>query len=92
MTSDQAQASVAAAQVNATLALVEQQRIANLIALTALSGNASIQESSYDEGATLASDGLHGLIEYERTEATQISDAEDHPVIRPEIKEALGLS
>lgn len=73
-------------------ALVEHARIANLIALTGLAGNTHIQESDFDEGATLAHEGLHALIDYERTEATQISDAEDYPVIRADIAKALGLS
>ena len=79
------------AQVHATLALVEQQRIANLIALTALAGNHSIQESAFDEGAELASAGLHALIEYEPTPGTQISGPDECPVIRADIREGLGL-
>ncbi len=80
------------AQAAATVALVEQQRIANLIALVALSGNENVQESSYDEGSTLSSAGMHALIEYVRTPGTPISDPDDVPVIRAEIQEALGLS
>lgn len=80
------------AQVHATLALVEQQRIANLIALVALSGNENVQESNYDEGSTLSSAGMHALIAYERTAGTPISDPDDVPVVRSEIAEALGLS
>lgn len=79
------------AQVHATLALVEQQRIANLIALTALAGNPSIQESDFDEGAELASAGLHALIEYAPTPGTQISGPDEHPVIRADVREGLGL-
>ncbi|KTR95367.1 hypothetical protein NS220_06070 [Microbacterium testaceum] len=80
-----------AALVHATLALVEQQRIANLIALVALSGNESVQESSFDEGSTLASAGMHALIEYVRTPATPFSGPDDVPEIRPDIREGLGL-
>lgn len=90
-TSGAAAVTVAAAQVHATLALVEQQRIANLIALANLAGNSALQESDYDEGATLASDALHALVEYERTPATPYSDPDDHPVIRPDIAAALGI-
>lgn len=79
------------AGVHATLALVEQQRIANLIALVALSGNAAVQESDFDEGATLSSGGMHGLIEYERTPATPFGGPDEVPVMRAVIREALGL-
>lgn len=82
---------IGAAQVHATLALVEQQRIANLIALVALSGNEEVQESSFDEGSTLSSAGMHALIEYVRTPATPFSDPDDVPEIRAGIREALGL-
>lgn len=84
----------ALAQAHATLALVEQQRIANLIALVALSGNESVQESDYDEGATLSSAGMHALIEYERVQVTlgMPENGEDEvPVIRREVREGLGL-
>lgn len=80
-----------AAQVHATLALVEQQRIANLIALVALSGNENVQELSFDEGSTLSSAGMHALIEYVRTPATPFSDPDDVPEIRTHIREGLGL-
>lgn len=79
------------AQAEATLALVEQQRIANLIALVALSGNENVQESSFDEGSTLSSAGMHALIEYVRTPATPFSDPDDAPEVRAGIREALGL-
>ncbi len=84
-------AKAAIAQVYATLALVEQQRIENLIALVALSGNEHVQESAFDEGSTLSSAGMHALIQYERTPATPISDPDDVPVIQPWIQAALGL-
>lgn len=80
------------AMAEAILALVEQQRIANLVALAALAGNTHIQESDFDEGATVASEGLHGLIEYVPTPATPFGGPDEYPTIRPEIKEALGLS
>jgi hypothetical protein len=65
---------LAAAQVHATLALVEQQRIANLIAMATQPG------------------GGHDVA-YEALVYTE--DENGWPVIyqvRPEIKEALGLS
>ncbi len=80
---------LAEALVDATLALVEQQRIANLIALVRLTGVR--QESDYDECELLASEALHALIEYERTPATPFSDSEDVPGVRPGIREGLGL-
>lgn len=79
------------AQAYATLALAEQQRVENLIALVALSGNEHVQESAFDEGALLSSAGMHALIEYERTSATPISDPDDVPVIQPWVQAALGL-
>lgn len=81
----------AQAQVYATLALVEQQRIANLIALVALSGNENVQESCFDEGSTLSSAGMHALIEYVPTPVTPFSDPDDVPQIRADICKALGL-
>lgn len=83
---------LALAQLHATLALVEQQRIGNLIALVALSGNENVQESNYDEGSVLSSAGMHALVEYVRTPGTPISDPDDVPMVRSEIAEALGLS
>lgn len=76
---------VQGAQVHATLALVEQQRIANLIALAQMPGED-------DENADyLAGRAMHALIEYKLSEATQFSDADEYPVVQDEIKEALGL-
>ena len=76
----------AQAQVHATLALAEQQRIANVISLMQM--QAEIDENT----ELLAGEALHSLIDYRRTPATPFSDPDDQPVIRPEIREAMGLS
>lgn len=75
------------AQAHATLALVEQQRIANLIAL------AGRDASSFEEALPILHDeAASALMQFVRREATQILDPEDFPEVRPEIREALGLS
>ncbi len=76
---------LAAAQVHATLALAEQQRIANLIALM------QMQQECDENTDMLAGEAMHALIEYERSPATPFSDPDDTPVIRRQIKEGLGL-
>lgn len=73
------------AKVHATLALVEQQRIANLISLM------QMQEEIDENTELLAGEAMHALIEYERTPATPFSDPDDVPVIRAEIRKGLGL-
>ena len=78
---------IAIAQVKATLALVEaqeaaneQQRIANLIALALHTGD-------YDENTDLLRvEAVNALVEW-----VQHSPDDEHPEIRPGIKEALGL-
>jgi len=76
---------LAEAQVSATLALVEQQRIANLVSLMQM--QAEIDENT----DLLAHEALHSLISFER-KGSQISGPVDVPSIRPEIREALGLA
>jgi hypothetical protein len=77
---------MAYAQVHATLALVEQQRIANLIALASGDG------SSWDEALPILRDeAAAALMEFERTPATPFSGPDDYPVIRAEIRKGLGL-
>ena len=85
LTMEQTSAFAAIAQVHATLALVEQQRIANVISLMQM--QAEIDENT----EMLAHDALHSLISFER-KGTQLSGPVDVPSIRPEIREALGLS
>lgn len=76
---------LAEAQVHATLALAEQQRIANLISLM------QMQSESDETTEHLAGEAMHALIENDRTPATPFSDPDDVPVIRPEVAKALGL-
>jgi len=74
------------AQVHATLALVEQQRIANLIALAAGRSD-SFEEALpilYDEAAA-------ALMEFVQSGGSQVSGPEEFPEIRREIREGLGL-
>jgi hypothetical protein len=68
----------AAAQVHATLALVEQQRLANLIALA---DHANARWGNYAGEAG----GMGTLFSYGETET-------DNMRIRDDIREALGLS
>lgn len=70
------------AQVHATLAVAEQLRIANLIALTSLPAPDSHEEVR----DLLRGDALHALASWQAT-----SPDDEHPFIRPEIKEELGL-
>lgn len=64
------------AQVHATLALVEQQRIANLIALAQVKVHATDQYSRYAGVIYEASKGVTGL----------------EPALRADIRQGLGLS
>jgi outer membrane protein TolC len=71
---------IAAAQVHATLALVEQQRIANLITLATLSGE-------YDENTDLLRiEAVASLVKW-----VPHGLDDEHPEIRPEIAAALGI-
>lgn len=82
---DVAVAQLAEAQVHATLALVEQQRIGNLIALMQM--QAEVDEKT----ETLAAEAMYALIEYDRTPATPFSGPDEVPVVRRAVREALGL-
>lgn len=66
---------IALAQVHATLALVEQQRLANLITLAAIPG-----------AGTLETAAAHALLI-----PSDDADWDSRPTIRPEIREGLGL-
>lgn len=73
------------AQVHAALALVEQQRIANLIALGRMTDNS--------EWLPVA-DARHALVEvrpfvYQSWDGTKCED--EHEVLRPDIAAALGI-
>ena len=84
---DAARDALAMAQVHAVLALVEQQRIANLIALAQGTG------SSMDEALPLLYDeAAFALVGFERTPATPIGGPDEYPMVRPWVAEALGLA
>ena len=72
----------AAAQVHATLALVEQQRIANLVSLAKLAGD----ESVHEELQHIAYQALGVLVEYKQT-----SLDDEHPVVPENIARALRI-
>lgn len=79
------------AQVHATLALVEQQRIANLIALAGLPTLDGFENEVYD--ARL--DALMGGV-LDREEAPAVpgygpAGIDEHVIIRDDIKKGLGL-
>lgn len=71
-----------AAHAHATLALVEQQRIANLIALA----NAHHMNSAYDDTTEASRAAAYELIEY-----VQGSIDDEMPTIKPKIAAALGI-
>lgn len=80
------------AQVHATLALVEQQRIANLIALAQMRSEVNEVEG---QAESLASEALWALTEMRSVENQSAFEAmsgpDEHPAIRPKIKKVLGL-
>lgn len=76
---------IAQAQVHATLALVEQQRIANLIAL-------GTQSSVLNEELFVLRDEAAGaLVTTEITPATPNGGPDEFPAIHLNIREGLGL-
>ncbi|MFT4281212.1 hypothetical protein [Microbacterium sp.] len=81
----QAMVNTVGAQVHATLALLEQQRIANLISLM------QMQTECDENTEMLAAEAMHGLIEYVRTPATPLADPDEVAKLRPDIREGLGL-
>lgn len=86
MTGEEKADLIAVAQVHAMLALVEQQRIANLIALTN-------RTASFDEElAFLGDEAALRLVEMERTPATPFGGPDEHVKIRDDIREGLGLA
>lgn len=78
-------ARLAAAQVHATLALVEQLRIANLITLAR--GTVSLSE----EMSFLSDEAANGLMKREAVPATPFSGPDEHFAFRDDIREGLGL-
>ena len=73
---------IAASQVHATLALVEQKRIANLIALAALVDQPTTHES--------LSDAAYGALDA-ILNTVLIDPDDEHVVLDPEIAAALGI-
>lgn len=76
-----------AAQVHATLALVEQQRIANLISLAKLAGR---DEDVHEEVAAAAYGALNALVSYQDVPNGHMGP-DEVVVLRPEIAAALGI-
>lgn len=73
------------AQAHATLALVEQQRIANLIALSGL--NYALEE----EMGELGNEAANRLMSRESTPVTPFSGPDEIVTWRVDVREALGL-
>ena len=70
------------AQAEATLALVEQQRIANLIALA----DANHMSENYDHTVEASREAAHALISF-----AQRDPDDEFPGIHPDIAAALGI-
>ena len=80
---------LAYAQVHATLALVEQQRIANLIALANCH---PAPDEEWDEPMNnLVAEAQNALCGWDIGEGSQFSAPDEYPVIRDEIRRGLGL-
>ena len=73
---------LARAQIHATLAIVEQLRIGNLIALA----NASYMSESFDDTEEARRYAAYELIAYR-----QLDPDDELPVIAPDIAAALGI-
>lgn len=87
-----AAAYAAVGQVHATLALVEQQRIANLIALAGLPKIDGFENEVYDATTEAL---MKGLVDSQTVAAVPgygPAGLDQSFFIRPEIQEALGLS
>lgn len=81
----------AVGQVHATLALVEQQRIANLIALSGLSAPNGFENETYDARTAAL---MEGLLDSETVPAVPgygPAGIDERVFIRPAIREGLGL-
>ena len=78
---------IAAAQVHATLALVEQQRIANLAALASLAGR---DEDVHEEVAAAAYGALNAMIRYQDVPNGH-AGPDEVAALRPDIAAALGI-
>ncbi|WP_431862990.1 hypothetical protein [Microbacterium algeriense] len=82
---------LAFAQVHATLALVEQQRIANLIALAGLPKVDGFENEVYDASTEALMEGLLDLEEVPAVPGYGPAGIDQRVFIRPAIREALGL-
>ena len=80
-------ATLALAQVHATLALVEQQRIANLAALASLAGR---DADVHAEVAAAAYGALNAMIRYQDVPNGH-SGPDEVAALRPDIAAALGI-
>lgn len=80
-------ATLALAHVHATLAVAEQARIANLVALSSLAGR---DEDAHEEVATAAYGALTALIRY-RDVPNGHAGPDEVAVLRPDIAAALGI-
>ena len=78
---------IAAAHIHATLAVAEQARIANLIALAKLAGR---DEDGGEEVAAAAYGALNALISYQDVPNGH-SGPDEVAVLRPDIAAALGI-
>ena len=78
---------IAASQVHATLALVEQQRIANLAALASLAGR---DEDVHEEVAAAAYGALNAMIRYQDVPNGH-AGPDEVAALRPDIAAALGI-
>ena len=78
---------IAAARIHATLAVAEQARIANLIALAKLAGR---DEDAHEEVAAAAYGALNALISYQDVPNGH-SGPDEVAVLRPDIAAALGI-
>jgi len=80
------------AQAEATLALVEQQRIANLIALAGLPKVDGFENEVYDARTEALMGGLLDVEEVAAVPGYGPAGIDSRVLIRPEITKALGLS
>ena len=78
---------IAAAHLHATLAVAEQARIANLIALAKLAGR---DEDAHEEVTAAAYGALNALISYQDVPNGH-SGPDEVAVLRPDIAAALGI-
>lgn len=82
---------VAISQVQATLALVEQQRIANIIALAALPALDGFENDVYDARLEALMGGLLDREEAPAVPGYGPAGLDEHTFIRDDIKKGLGL-